>query len=787
MQDRIPFPWNRWGTVPDTCHPGLYLDKLVGVAPVNTEQQGKLLDEVLKRTRTGQGEFGGLVSRRRSVLDALGAQTWTRTTAAPMSLHLSRANAFENAGICLHRTYGFAYIPGSGLKGMARAWAEAWWLPQQPNKQDAWRRIEDVFGWGDTKERREQIASADHPAAKRTRMIREDDREREIVDTDFRGAIVFHDAWPTNWPVIEKDILACHHNEYYKAKEEEGVPAPGDWESPNLVSFLAVKAGTDFQFALGKALAGVSDELLQLARTFLDGALTDLGAGAKTNAGYGVFKPLDHQARNIPNTRKRIEVELELVTPAFLAGARQKADDCDLRGATLRGQLRWWWRTMHAAHLDPKNLRTLESLIWGSSKQGGAVAVRVRSAAAPKVAPFNRNEILGQGDKRDEVSYRTAHHVNLHERTRDHRKITPGLQYVSYGNDDIRDGQPRTRFIACDGAKWTVCLDVREAFLDVETNGQTRRTKVLSIDRVRAEVDFALRLLVRFGGVGSKSSNGFGSLGMGAPEDATNLMNSAKQSAAETRGKLGTHVQIRNVDSEPRSASLEQAIMKEVETKWNSPLGAIHQIGYSLSLFAANHAHKRDKRALGLPRSIGRPESGTFDPPANTVKDRHSSPWKVSLHRNQNGDLIVTYLAMPVSVMPSMDVSVQWIMEHANHFSNDMMKRAQHGRFHSLNLPNEHHGGGPQRPAIGSIVTCILQEIRTNRGGWKAAPETHPGWVGLVQNSNLVPADKVPGDRIDLVVTNHEPAFRVPDPNRPTPPNRTNPRPNQQNQHRRQR
>ena len=85
------------------------------------------------------------------------------------------------------------------------------------------------------------------------------------------------------------------------------------------------------------------------------GALVHEGAGAKTHAGYGRFRLEDRpEPAASTHVRRIANHTLTLATPAFLAGAKQERDDCNLRPATLRGLLRWWWRTMHVAHLrDP--------------------------------------------------------------------------------------------------------------------------------------------------------------------------------------------------------------------------------------------------------------------------------------------------------------------------------------------------------------------------------------------------------------------------------------------------
>src|SRR5207248_10335644 len=99
------------------------------------------------------------------------------------------------------------------------------------------------------------------------------------------GAVVFHDAWPQQWPRLVVDILNNHHAGYY----QKGEP-PGDWDSPIPVYFLSVPPGQAFSFALSKRRNDVSDGLLSLARQWLAGALGESGAGAKTATGYGSFR-----------------------------------------------------------------------------------------------------------------------------------------------------------------------------------------------------------------------------------------------------------------------------------------------------------------------------------------------------------------------------------------------------------------------------------------------------------------------------------------------------------------
>lgn len=66
--------------------------------------------------------------------------------------------------------------------------------------------------------------------------------------------------------------------------------------------------------------------------------------------------------------------EVEIVTPCFLGGARDRAE---WRGASIRGQLRWWFRAVAGARFagDLKSVRTAEEEIFGSTRRSSAVRV----------------------------------------------------------------------------------------------------------------------------------------------------------------------------------------------------------------------------------------------------------------------------------------------------------------------------------------------------------------------------------------------------------------------------
>lgn len=184
----------------------------------------------------------------------------------------------ENANICLHPHFGYPYLPGSAVKGLARhaAWCE--WNKPESDKQAIARRIATVFGYptGDEKL----------------------DAELESVgEKDHAGCVAFLGAFPEGKANIEVDVLTCHHAKYYSGSK----PQATDDESPNVQAFPVVASGTVFRFPLVPLRRGKSEkemvDAMEDAQTWLRAAIEVNGAGAKTAAGYGCSGTFYHRKR----------------------------------------------------------------------------------------------------------------------------------------------------------------------------------------------------------------------------------------------------------------------------------------------------------------------------------------------------------------------------------------------------------------------------------------------------------------------------------------------------------
>jgi CRISPR type III-B/RAMP module RAMP protein Cmr6 len=236
------------------AHAGLLLDRYVAFPSHDSfdqKAQSEQIDRVVRVGAPRNADANAILGRWKQLAEVLPhAETWEQRTVWRLAAHLSRASVLENGVCCLHPLYGFAYLPGSGLKGLARAQAIL------------------------------ELGSEDHPEVCRI-----------FGEPGHAGSVFFLEAWPKQWPRLEKDIVNSHHPEYY-ANRGVGRP-PGDWENPNPTYFLAVAPGVIFRFCVAARdpWAANARADVQRAAGWLKAGLAELGAGAKTAAGYGYFEP----------------------------------------------------------------------------------------------------------------------------------------------------------------------------------------------------------------------------------------------------------------------------------------------------------------------------------------------------------------------------------------------------------------------------------------------------------------------------------------------------------------
>lgn len=226
----------------------------------------------------------------------------------------------------LHRIYGFPLIPGSAVKGVARAyafWKIARHLELTAAEQGEIKRREsadpkiktpltllnELLADGVAEElSSEELKELRERQEKLITKLKEDELCRalpKVQQLDFdawqslaanfyrvfgttkkQGQVTFFDAYPTQAPSLEPDILNPHFGDYYGSKNKTKPPA--DYGRPIPSFFLTVAKNSRFLFAV----ACRDNDLAAKANEWLKGGLTELGIGSKTAAGYGFMKPI---------------------------------------------------------------------------------------------------------------------------------------------------------------------------------------------------------------------------------------------------------------------------------------------------------------------------------------------------------------------------------------------------------------------------------------------------------------------------------------------------------------
>lgn len=291
---------------------------------------------------------------------------------------------------------------------------------------------------------------------------------------------------------------------------------------------------------------------------------------------------------------KKFTFVIETITPMFLAGADQ--DKAELRAASIKGLLRFWWRALQAES-DLTKLHDGESEIFGSSdekKGGSSFSIRVSHTGDIKTTrtkfpdnPLYKVPVEGKIFK-----------MNI-------------LEYLAYGLHDFKKGFLRDYILQGQKFYMVLCMK-KEAYLQ--------------------DILGALFVFSLFGGVGSRSRNGFGSFDILNRNEAFNAIKD-----------------VFIIDNPYHSGNLHKIIIKDVSisdypsfskgTKifkarksFSSVFDSLADVGkiYKSGRSSLEKLHQFQKRQF-----IGAP----LDPPKETFQsflERHAKPYFIKIAKEEN-------------------------------------------------------------------------------------------------------------------------------------------------------
>ncbi|GMV43315.1 MAG: hypothetical protein AMXMBFR64_50310 [Myxococcales bacterium] len=280
-----------------TTHSGLWLDKfLPAVKDDDASGQG---DEGVKaqhikkvQERTAPDGYKSSFERWRALWrNCPRALVVEAEVLGRMVVGLGAKGALE-AGLRLDHTWGVPIVPGSALKGIAAAAAHLL------ADDDAWRKN-----------------LSDSPRTPKTAY------DALFGTNDEEGAVAFHDAWwvPKGKVPIHLDVMTVHHKRYYESASAP--PAPSDTDSPTPIPFASVSGA--YLIVLEAEDEGWREAALELLRLGFE----HLGAGAKTNAGYGRLRlPQRITVPGSPEPPARSDLERQMLRARIERLTRNEAE-----------------------------------------------------------------------------------------------------------------------------------------------------------------------------------------------------------------------------------------------------------------------------------------------------------------------------------------------------------------------------------------------------------------------------------------------------------------------------
>lgn len=330
----------------------------------------------------------------------------------------------------------------------------------------------------------------------------------------------------------------------------------------------------------------------------------------------------------------QVTLTLETVTPLFLGGAEPRRDEPELRPASFKGELRFWWRALWGGthpRTSPDELFKNESTVFGNTE-----------GASPIIIQLSDEPIQKEAWKFGSF---------------------PGVDYLFFSMKGRGSDPDRRGFSP--GQSFQLTL--------------RSRSNSSAHERAYVEACAALWLLVRLGGVGARSRRGAGCLcvtavGAGWPTDlpspkinatsAAGFVNETGKGLAEMYAALGWPAPKEKLTTMPEFNILhaQGAPLYGLGKEWSKWEDALNTVGSAYRDFRSRrapdyqnvkdavsghvaHMGAVERAAFGLPivfyyRSLGG-ERGTLE---GQESDRRASPLVFHVSRLVNNKHIVSFV-----------------------------------------------------------------------------------------------------------------------------------------------
>jgi len=278
------------------------------------------------------------------------------------------------------------------------------------------------------------------------------------------------------------------------------------------------------------------------------------------------------------NNMNSAEFNVEVVTPMFLGGAN--TTEAELRVPSIKGMLRFWWRATCGIE-SIKEMKKEEADIFGSTDQKAAFLLHV-------VNTNNINSLLDLKERGEKFKVH-GHDVSI-------------IDYLSYGTHKPERGRGNVyqRYHITPGSSFLLKFQFYN-------------------DELKDEILRAFYFFIAYGGLGSRSRNGFGSLHINNNKmPAYGKLPLSSFSAFSTKAKLFTFAQ---------------------KNTWHEALSKIG-MAYKEAKLCVDPAHSYNNRKLVVaPITVKRRNEADLD--------RHAKPYFLHVNKLESGKFQGKILFMP--------------------------------------------------------------------------------------------------------------------------------------------
>lgn len=271
--------------------------------------------------------------------------------------------------------------------------------------------------------------------------------------------------------------------------------------------------------------------------------------------------------------REKKEFDVEVITPLFLGGADPKK--AELRVPSIKGALRFWWRAMYGSD-DLEDMKKREGRVFGSTTEKSSFSIQLRDTDNIKCIL----DALPKGLKVATQSKGKTFPISI-------------IEYLAYGLCEYSRAEKKNVY-----TKQYIPSQTRFKIAFV-INNQTFKDQILN----------SLGMLSNYGGLGSHSRNGFGSIKIDGIIGTLKMEGGPKPfSALSTKSILFDNFQPKD--------------------RWEDALSEIGN-AYREARRSLENKHSFAKRSL-----IAKPIIVKGD--AN-ITDRHSKPYFLHVNKIQSG------------------------------------------------------------------------------------------------------------------------------------------------------